>query len=185
MSDNVDDSLVQLQTRIAELMSREVALSREILATMYEEEGALLAHDDPALQQIMSKRDLPLQELMKIREERIDSVKQLSQTIIQKDGGNGQLVGASEELRASALIDAAGEQSCEVLVLCDQLIALIQKMNAQNTSNNQLISHHHDYANLLNAHLDSWGYSLAHSKKPRVHERRKAMGLIVINEEPQ
>ena len=182
---STNDSINGLQELIAKLMTREVILSREILANMRQEEDALLSHDDSALRQIMSKRDAPLQELMSVREDRIDSVKELVHMIHHLKVGQKnprQLIKEKNEQIAS-LLDGPGDEGCEVLILRDQLIALIEKMNLQNSSNIQLSNHHHEHAKAINEHLDSWGYTVAHAHKPVFIERRKPTGTMLMNQE--
>lgn len=169
------NSISELQEQVIKLMSREVALSREILANLYEEEAALILHNDQALQRILSLRDQPLQELMEIREERIDKVKEFASLIFKK---NQAIDPEKKENSSQSLLETIDVEECEVLVLRDQLITLIEKMNLQNCSNLHIVEHYKDYANLLNEHLDEWGYSLA-QPQPKV-ERRKFQGLTVI-----
>ena len=177
---STSDPIIDLQGLIARLMAREVILSREILANMRQEEDALLIHDENALRQIMSKRDAPLQELMTVREERIESVKQLAFMTYHLKGRQNI---KEEPLTVDNLLDGPGDDGCEVLILRDQLIALIEKMNLQNSSNLQLSNHHHEYAKALNEHLDSWAYTVAQAYKPVFIERRKSTRTQLMNKE--
>jgi len=176
-----NESIDSLQAYIADLMAREVLLSREILSSMREEETALLTHDDSALQETMSKRNAPLQELMSIREDRIISVKELAFLLFKSRSNElAKKNQQTEPFSFKDLLDLSNVESCEVLVLRDQLIALIEKMNSQNSSNRQLFDHHREYAKALNAHLDMWGYSAAEKNKPLI-ERRKMAGVTVMD----
>lgn len=127
MEQDVQDKqfLVETEERVISLMNREVMLSREILANMHGEERALLSEDDGALEVVLHERSAPLQELMEIREERLDAELALEQQW-----------GSDVDLKQTSLnINYQDIESFEVLILRDQLVALIEKMNMQQHSN--------------------------------------------------
>lgn len=124
--------VAEIQANVTDLLKREVVLMREILSNMLEEESAFIEKDPKALQDVMIKRDAPLQALMKVREERSEKIREFLHLLDpqEKSVSTKNLI---------SLMDAKGLESCEVSVLQDQLIALIEKMNIQHSSNDNLM----------------------------------------------
>jgi hypothetical protein len=68
-----------LQNVLCESLKREVALSREILSNMRQEELSLLLNDEGSLADTLYKRSGLLQTLSDLRYVRIETVRQISQ----------------------------------------------------------------------------------------------------------
>lgn len=166
MSKNL--TLQHVQLEVTGLLKREVDLMREILASMYEEERAIVDQDPRALQMVMQKRDAPLQNLMSVREERGQKIKELL-----------LLLNGHDKKELTDLLESKGLGSSEVLLLRDQIIALIERMNVQNATIDHLMQR--------TSHLwkDWMTGSLPSEYAPifPLMEKRKAIMLTVINPE--
>lgn len=166
--------MIDVQTEVTDLLKREVVLMREILASMYEEEKALVERDSKALQYLMMQRDAPLQDLMQVREERGQKIHELVSLL--NENGHKKKMSAYD---LTALLESRGLESCEVMVLRDQIIALIEKMNEQNTTNDHI----------MQQSVNFWKNLMLGSHPPEYYpvnpllEKRKALMLTVINPE--
>lgn len=96
-------------------MQKEVGMMREILANMHQEELSLLLHDQRSWTQVMQDRSLMIERLSKFRLERL----KVTETL---------------EKSAAYLLE-----SCEILTLRDQILALLDRMNSQHSRNEQLL----------------------------------------------
>ncbi|MDR3624532.1 MAG: hypothetical protein P4L16_05280 [Chlamydiales bacterium] len=122
----------EIQERVTDLLKREVILMREILANMLEEERAFIEKDPKALQNVMMRRDAPLQALMEVREERSEKLHELTSLLTPKES-------AKSAMNLCSLMEAKGLESFEVVLLQDQIVALIEKMSIQHSSNEHLM----------------------------------------------
>lgn len=110
-----------------------VQILREILATMEEEQHALLVQNAPAFQLIMQKRTPLVDSMHTCRQtmlKEIDQLKDMHPEISAVDSER-------EKLMNLALL--AGEDNVELLTLRDQILALTDKLEKQNASNNTLL----------------------------------------------
>ncbi len=106
------------------LLEKEIYLMREILASLHQEELALLQSNFRRFNQIMSERSDFVMKIGKQRQERVNSTASLTKIAIQQ-----KRVGILPPEEAS---------SCDVLTKLDQLIALSERINLQNCRNNAL-----------------------------------------------
>lgn len=90
-------------------MQKEIILMREVLANMHQEEESLRRNDRPLWANIISQRCEILTILSPVREERILASK-----------------------------NVVYSEDCDILSMRDQIMALIEKINQQNHSNEQL-----------------------------------------------
>ena len=104
-------------------MKREIETMREILANMHEEEMSLIRKDKNSWSLVMQKRTHLLAQLNDVRKVRLEATQKLESLA----GGN---------LEKSLL--ATDENSCETLFLRDQMLALIDRLNLQNSCNEAL-----------------------------------------------
>lgn len=123
---------VQVSTLINEeliyLLTREVALMRELLANMMKAEEALLEKDPKCLQTLMIERDKPLEDLKEIREEISSKMKEISHA--KKKTVYKHIANISLE----EFLDNEGFNSCQIMLLRDQIIALTDKMNEKSVA---------------------------------------------------
>jgi hypothetical protein len=112
------------------VMQNEIRLMRELLANMHEEELVLLLNDNPGWTQVVQKRVSMLQSLKHLRGQREVTTKNIEGLVFSQ--GKKQIIGVSD------LLPSEEEITCEILSLSDQLVALMEKINYQNTRNEML-----------------------------------------------
>lgn len=105
-------------------LEREIHLMREILASLHQEELALLESDFRRFDQIMSERSDFVMKIGKQRQERMDSTACLTKIAVQQ--------------QRVEILPAEEASSCDVLTKLDQLIALSERINLQNCRNDAL-----------------------------------------------
>jgi hypothetical protein len=105
---------------------------------MYEEERALIEKNPKALQEVMLERDKPLQDLKETREEISQKMKDLIGSLRPKKS----LKGPSSLLN---FLEDNGFETCQVMLIADQIIALIEKMNVQSVSIDHLMQEAHPF----------------------------------------
>ncbi len=109
-------------------MQNEVALTRNLLANLHQEELSLLMHDRHSWNQVLEERATILKRLAPCRQARMEAIKKLS----------GERVEHLKEPALEELLPLHDENSCEVLLLRDQIMALTDRMNRQ-SNRNQLL----------------------------------------------
>ncbi|MBI2742327.1 MAG: hypothetical protein HYX48_00215 [Chlamydiales bacterium] len=109
-------------------MQKEVTLMRDLLTNLHQEELSLLMHDRNSWNQLMEERAGIIQRLGSWRLARMEAVKKLLPGRVQK------------EAPLEEILPSQDENSCEVLSLRDQIMALAERMNRQN-SRNMTLSH--------------------------------------------
>ncbi len=113
-------------------MQKEIALMREILANMHEEELSLLASDKKSWVRTMQIRSDMVVELYFLRKERNLLTQQLEELT------RAQLQRKETPLSFDELLPVKETSSSEIRSLLDQIIALIDRMNMQNSRNDAL-----------------------------------------------
>jgi hypothetical protein len=116
---NWNEAHAQLQ----QSMKREIETMREILANMHEEEMSLIRKDKHSWSLVMQKRTQLLAQLNDVRKVRLEATQKLESI-------------AGDSLEKS--LPATDENSCETLFLRDQMLALIDRLNLQNSCNEAL-----------------------------------------------
>jgi hypothetical protein len=124
--------VAEVQEEVILLLKREVVLMREILSSLYEEEKALLEKNPKALQEVMLERDQPLQDLKDIREEISQKMRDLLFSLKFKTHLN-------DSISLIGFLEKNGFETCEIMILADQIVALIEKMNKQTLSIDHLM----------------------------------------------
>jgi flagellar biosynthesis/type III secretory pathway chaperone len=105
----------------------EISLMRELLSNLREEEVALMSSDLKDWGQVMARRS--------------DMVLSLQELRIERRAVTGQVLEEGEgplDIPLEKLISPDDEDSCELASLLDQLLALIERLNLQNSRNDQL-----------------------------------------------
>ncbi|MDF2577035.1 MAG: FlgN protein [Chlamydiales bacterium] len=131
------DIVKSAQKRLQELMQREIAVMREMLSSMQREQDSLLLNNVNVLQMIMKDREAIFETLMSIRNERIEEVKLVATLLYKAKGYPPNNDG--QEKKLEDLLDPTSSETCEIFLLRDQLLALLEKINEQNSRNNRLI----------------------------------------------
>jgi len=110
---------------ILEWLRKEIDMMREILGNMLQEEISLLQHDKEGWTKLMMHRAELYGKLCEARDKRLEATR--------------QAFPQEKELPFEKLLAIGDANSCDILVLRDQMIALIEKLNTQ-SSRNELLS---------------------------------------------
>lgn len=105
-------------------LANEIHLMREILASLHQEELALLESDFKRFSEIMEERSDFVLQVRQQRQERMDSTALLTKIAVEQN--------------KAELLPPEEESSCDVLTKLDQLIALSERINLQNCRNDAL-----------------------------------------------
>lgn len=132
----------EIQEKLKKSMKKEVSLMREVLANMQEEEQAIILNEMEILQQVMKKREPLLCFMMQLRDTRVKEMKNLACSI-GLDRVSESLFEKKEDL--DQLLDTSCSTNCEILSMRDQILSLLEKMNAQNLRNNYLLKKKVDF----------------------------------------
>lgn len=111
-----------LNEQLKETLQKEVNIMRELLANMHQEELSRLLNDQGSLQQLLQQRSVIVDRLGSLRKNRLDTSDRIEK-ITDKDQ------------------PVDDEMSTEILSLRDQLFALTEQMNRQQSQNQYLIEH--------------------------------------------
>lgn len=172
---NLRRPIAEAREEVINLLKREVVLMREILSSMYEEERALIEKNPKALQEVMLERDKPLQDLKETREDISYKMRNLIGSLKPKKS----LKGPSSLLN---FLEDSGFETCEVMLLADQIIALIKKMNVQSVSIDHLMQEAHPFwKDLMQGALK---VDIHHPTAFRATEEKKR-GIMLTVEVPQ
>lgn len=113
-------------------MQKEISIMRDILGNMRREELSLEINDKGAWNYIVTERHELIQKLSVFRTARIEATKKL-QSLVSADLNK-------PDVSLEQILPSEEESSCEILFLRDQIMALLEKMNQQNTRNEQLFN---------------------------------------------
>ncbi len=122
------------QEKLIPLMAREVSVLREILASMHEEQLALLENDTETVKIVTESRETLMENLYELQEKRGIIMNNLAE-----DRGIQLDLEQPEKVHLSALIDEESSRACEIFLLRDQLACLMEKIADQVQQNNYLI----------------------------------------------
>jgi len=111
------DFIEEAQTQLKVSMQKEIAMMREILANMHQEEISLLMQDKDALDQVLQERSFMVERLGIFRKERILTSEKIEHLIL-----------------------PPLEKDCEVVAMGEQIAALTERMNFQKCRNENLLS---------------------------------------------
>ena len=109
-------------------MQKEVTLLRDLLTNLHQEELSLLMHDRPTWNRIIEERANIVKNLDPCRQARMEATKKLSEGM------------KPTETPLEELLPSQDENSCEVLLLRDQISALTERMNRQSNRNQILFA---------------------------------------------
>lgn len=120
----------EAQDKLKSSLQMEVHIMREILANMHQEELSLMLHDKSGWNKVMEERAQMVQRLGGLRTNRMQATQELQSLAGSKK--------KNEEPTLEKLLATDEASSCEILSLCDQLTALTERMNTQNSRNQNL-----------------------------------------------
>lgn len=121
-----DEALMTAMTSLVKIL-------RELLASMEEEQKAILEQNAPVFQQIMNSREALIKSMQESRHammKEIDLLSALHPEFPELE---------SEKEKLIKLPQLVGEDHVELLTLRDQVLALMEKMENQNVSNSSLL----------------------------------------------
>lgn len=127
---------IEAHDHLKALMQKEIHIMREILANMHQEELCLLLNDKGSWNQVMQERSTLIERLSSLRSDRI--------TMTEKIEHMASLKTDTKSPSLEQILPAEDDATCEILSLRDQLMALIERMNTQN-SRNEYLFHHVEY----------------------------------------
>jgi len=119
-----------LHEQLKEALQKEVYIMRELLANMDQEELSLLLNDQGSINELLEQRSRIIERLSSFRLCRIDATEKIEKIIAKGNVPTTERILPSEE-----------DTSTEILSLRDQLMALTEQMNRQQTQNQYLIEH--------------------------------------------
>lgn len=119
-----------LHEQLCEALQKEVSMMRELLANMHQEELSLLLNDQGTLHELREQRCAIVERLNVFRSSRIDATEKIERIVARDTSPTTELVLPPEE-----------EISTQILSLRDQLMALTEQMNRQQTQNQYLTEH--------------------------------------------
>ncbi|MBS0605814.1 MAG: hypothetical protein KF898_01820 [Parachlamydiales bacterium] len=121
----------QLHEELRTTLQKEIFLMRELLANLHQEELSLMLQDHGTYRQLISQRSDMVEKLSHLRVFRTKTTQQIFALLGKKTSSSDyeQIFPDTEEI------------SCEILNLRDQLMALTEKMNRQQTRNQHLTEH--------------------------------------------
>ncbi len=124
-------------------LENEIRITRELLSNMCQEEVSLMLHDTGSLNQVLQMRALMLEKLSSLRLRRLKTTEKIEKLLALKHKSPSleEILPPNEEI------------SSEILSLSDQLMALTERMNRQQTQNQRIEAHgdHSPYPQPQNA----------------------------------
>ncbi len=120
----------EAQDKLKVSLQKEIHIMREILANMHQEELSLMLHDKSGWNRVMEERALMVKRLGGLRTDRMQAT-----LALQSLAGSDK---KKEEPKLEQLLAQDEASCCEILSLRDQLTALTERMNSQNTRNQNL-----------------------------------------------
>ncbi|HEX2580099.1 MAG TPA: flagellar export chaperone FlgN [Rhabdochlamydiaceae bacterium] len=116
-------------TDLQNLMKKEIDTMRQLLGNLHQEEMLIIQKEMSYLNQLMEERGHLIEQLSYLREDRIVTT------------GILETINHSHpDVPLEQLIPPDNENSCELLALRDQMLALLDRMNLQ-CSRNEMLTH--------------------------------------------
>ncbi len=124
-----------LHSDLRDVLQNEIRLTRELLSNMHQEEISLMLQDTGTMNQILQQRSEMLEGLSSLRLQRLQTTERIEKIVGHKDPSLEKILPPYEEITS------------EILSLSDQLMALTERINRQQTHNQHIAEHgdHHGY----------------------------------------
>ena len=119
-----------LHQQLKDTLQKEVNIMRELLANVHQEELSRMFHDEGSLSQVLQQRSYIMDRLSSLRASRIQATEMIEKMVSTKTTPTLEHILPPEE-----------EMSTEILSLRDQLMALTEQLNRQQTHNQYIIEH--------------------------------------------
>lgn len=175
---NAAEQVEGIRKRLKEVMGREIHIMRELLSNLHMEQESHLSNNPERLRTVLRQRECITGALGDSREERIQLIYELAAIAGKSVDEDGRIDQAKS---LAVVMEYAGDESCEIMLLRDQMLALLEQLNTLSARNNYLIQHKLDNTkNLLHALQPSDPntiYGVSGSKKV------KTAVLPIVNQE--
>ena len=125
-----------LHEQLKEALQKEVNIMRELLANMHQEELSLLLNDQGSLHELLEQRCIIIERLSTLRTRRIEATEKIE-----------KIVSKEKPPTVEHILPSDDETSTQILSLRDQLMALTEQMNRQQ-SQNQYLTEHPDHSRI-------------------------------------
>ncbi len=119
---------LQAKEDLKDSMQKEVRLMREVLSNLFQEEASLLGRDQNSWNTLMQDRLSMIEKLKYFRSDRESAIHKLTELSPKNE----------KSLPIFEFLLSNDDDICEIALLLDQLIALTDKINEQNTRNQNL-----------------------------------------------
>lgn len=115
-------------TELQALLKKEIEAMRQLLGNMHQEEVFIVQKDKTYLPQLMNERAKLIAQLTSLRLDRVAATERLESL---ENHTNSNL---------EDLLPPNDENSCDILILRDQMLALLDRIHLQ-SSRNEMLSH--------------------------------------------
>ena len=119
---------LQAKANLKDSMQKEVKLMREVLSNLFQEETSLFQHNQNSWNYLMQDRFSMIEKLKCFRSEREAAIDKLTELSPKNE----------KKLPIFEFLLSNDDDICEIALLLDQLVALTDKINEQNTRNQNL-----------------------------------------------
>ncbi len=120
-----------LHEQLKGTLQKEVNIMRELLANLHQEELSRVFRDEGSLNQVLQQRSQIVDRLSSLRISRIKTTEMIEQIVATKE----------EHPSVDQILPPQEEMSTEILSLRDQLMALTEQLNRQQSYNQYIIEH--------------------------------------------
>lgn len=134
-----NDQIIKLQEELTSCMKKEIGLMREVLANMHQEEVALIMFDKKSLTLTLQERFPLVQRLSSLRMYRLETTRHIEHLLCPQH--------TRKKLPIEQILPEHQQESCELIYLTEQIVALVEKMNMQNTKNESLMKNYEIFSN--------------------------------------
>ncbi len=166
---------IEIEQQLQSIMKREIGLLREFLGSMESEQQAIMVNDTALLKSIFKERDPLLEQLLKVREQRIGILKVLAGV---SEDGDAEGQEAMEKLFDSDVI-----KSPELFMMRDQMLALLEKMQVHFGRNNNLLGKKVDQTRKLINRLHPADTNTTYSMDGKSKGKGRKTTITLINRE--
>ncbi len=118
----------ELHDELKKGLEKEIRITRELLSNLHQEEISLMLHDVGNIDQILQMRHQMLETLSELRLNRLNTTGKIEKIASEKN----------KNPTLDEILPPHEETSSEILSLSDQLMALTERMNRQQTQNQRL-----------------------------------------------
>lgn len=128
----------ELRTSLKDIMNREIATMREMLSSLQMEQEIHLRNATDKLRPLLNQRQDITSALSDLREKRLKVLGRLAVSSGKQWSPEASLC---EESCIAMVLEHAGPDSCEIVLLRDQMLALLDQLKSYTERNNYLMAH--------------------------------------------